>query len=148
MHEYRGGNDQPEPPPRRASHHIGAHVIRQPEVFQSRGENKVARVEPQLLAERDDDTLLHFVDILLAVLAWVEPGKLCAAEKQELGSEAEVDGAASDLRTLKQRRDNEATLEVGLVDGTLKVLPAERGHGAGSHADATVLISIALPTSS
>jgi hypothetical protein len=104
-------------------------------------------MEPQLVAERHDHALLHVVDLLLTVLAGVEPRLLGPAEKEELGPEAEIDGSAPNLPTVEERRDDESGIEILAADRLLEILAAENGHAA-SHAEATVLISIALPTSS
>lgn len=103
-------------------------------------------VEPQLLPERHDYTLLLLIDISLAVHPRIQPRLTGAAQQQELCTQAEIDCAAPHLTWVQERRDDQASIEILLGEGALDVISSENVHSA--HAAETTLISIALPTRS
>ncbi len=97
VNEDRGCDDQAETPPRGTPDNVGGHIVGKAQVLERCRENEVTWVQPECLPEGHDDSLLHFLDLLLRRLARVKPCPLGAPEQEKLGSEPEVDCTASYL---------------------------------------------------
>lgn len=97
MNKHSRSHDKPEPTPGGATDHVGTDVSRKREILKRGSKNKMARMKPQLLADGNDNTLLHFIDVSLATPRGVDPRPASTLEKQKLGSESEIHSTDPDL---------------------------------------------------
>ncbi len=104
-------------------------------------------VEPELLIKRHHNTLLRLINLLLGDQSHAQAGMTSPAQQQELCTEAQVDRSASDLARVKKWCHDQATVEVLLAEGFLKILASKHAHGA-LHVSETMLSSIAFPIKS